>query len=272
MAKNNFDESLRRLLIHEGGYTHHPSDPGGPTNFGITIHDYRRYVKANATAADVRAMPIAHAKAIYRQKYWNAMRGDDLPAGVDYAIFDYGVNSGTGRAGKVLRRVLRLSDSTSAITDDVVKAVRLKDASDLCEAICDERLAFLKALSTWPVFGKGWGRRVAEVRAVARIMARAASLPPADDAPAPGKASVAAPVRAEQSVKAAAGGAAVAGGGGFFDWIAAHPLETAAIVVAVIAVAAIAIHFIRAAHRKRQDSAPAGWNTPVIADAAPAAA
>ena len=100
MAASTYDEALRRLLAHEGGYTNHPSDPGGPTNFGITIYDYRKYVKPNATAADVRAMKLDEAKAIYRTKYWAAQRCDELPAGVDYSIFDYGVNSGIGPAAE----------------------------------------------------------------------------------------------------------------------------------------------------------------------------
>ena len=111
MSASTYDEALRRLLAHEGGYVNHPSDPGGPTNFGITLADYRRYRKPDATVADVRAMKVDEAKAIYRAKYWNAQRCDELPAGVDYSIFDYGVNSGVGRSGKVLRRVVGLSDA-----------------------------------------------------------------------------------------------------------------------------------------------------------------
>src|SRR5690242_3601962 len=117
MAASTYDDALARLLAHEGGYTNHPDDPGGPTNFGITIADYRRYARADATAADVRAMSVEEAKAIYRKRYWDAQRCDDLPAGVDYAVFDYGVNSGIGRSGKVLRRALALADDTSKITD-----------------------------------------------------------------------------------------------------------------------------------------------------------
>src|SRR5437764_7132898 len=96
MSATWYPEAIRRLLVSEGGYVNHPSDPGGPTNFGITLGDYRRYVKADATTADVRAMKVEEAEAIYRTTYWDAMRGDDLPAGVDYCIFDYAVNSGTG--------------------------------------------------------------------------------------------------------------------------------------------------------------------------------
>src|SRR5579885_3783714 len=171
MATWTYDESLRRLLAHEGGYTNDPADPGGPTNFGITIFDYRKYVKPDATAADVRAMKVDEAKAIYRVKYWDAQRCDELPAGVDYAVFDYGVNSGIGRAGRVLRRALGLPEEAGAVTDDVIVAARRADSAVLIEAICAERLRFLRSLKTWPVFGRGWSRRVADVKAAALAMA-----------------------------------------------------------------------------------------------------
>lgn len=173
MASRNFDEALRRLLRDEGGYGHHPSDPGGPTNFGITLAVARRYWKSNATADDVRAMPVSVARDIYRAQYWSALRCDELPDGVDYAVFDYGVNSGVGRAGKVLRRQLGLPDHSGVVTDAVVAAATKVDPAKLVIAICAERLAFLKALKTWPVFGKGWGRRVAGVQTAALALARA---------------------------------------------------------------------------------------------------
>ena len=206
MAITTYDESLRHLLTHEGGYTNHPSDPGGPTNFGITIHDYRKYVKPGATAADVRAMRLDEAKGIYRAKYWDAQRCDELPAGVDYAIFDYGVNSGVGRSGKVLRRLLKLADNTSMVNDAVIAAAHQADARMLAGAICDERLRFLMALKTWGVFGKGWGRRVADVKAAALTLA-------ADAAPSRARA-VMAPIKAARygtaGVFAAAGAATAA--------------------------------------------------------------
>lgn len=164
MAASSYDAALARLLAHEGGYSNDAADPGGPTNFGITIFDYRKYVKPDATAADVRAMKLDEAKAIYRAKYWAAQRCDELPAGVDYAVFDYGVNSGIGRSGRVLRRCLKLSDTSAAVTGEVIAAARAADAKALVMAICEERLRFLQRLSTWSVFGRGWGRRVAEVK------------------------------------------------------------------------------------------------------------
>ena len=169
MVASTYDDALHRLLQHEGGYTNHPSDPGGPTNFGITIHDYRRYLKPDATAAAVKAMRLDEARAIYRAKYWDALACNALPAGVDYAVFDYGVNSGIGRAARVLQRLAGVGDD-GHVGPATLAAVRARDARSLTAAICDERLAFLQRLKTWPVFGKGWGRRVAEVRAAALAM------------------------------------------------------------------------------------------------------
>ncbi|MBI4275442.1 MAG: glycoside hydrolase family 108 protein [Rhizobiales bacterium] len=253
MAASSYDEALRRVLAHEGGYTNHPSDPGGPTNYGITIHDYRKYVKPGATAADVRAMTLAEAKAIYRSKYWNALRCDELPAGVDYATFDYCVNSGVGRAGKVLRRVLDLQDDSYVVTDTVLAALRGRDASNVVAAICDERLAFLKRLKTWPVFGRGWGPRVADVRRAALAMAKGAKLPPLDPAVADettgGKADVPVNTNAQNG---AAGAVIVAGGG----WLYATAHDPVAFIIggAVIVLAAVAmIALSRANARSKQE-------------------
>ena len=116
-------------------------------------------------------MKVGDANAIYRAKYWNAQRCDQLPSGVDYSIFDYGVNSGTGRSGKVLRRVSASLTRRVVVNDDVLRAVAKRDPKALVAAINDERLAFLKHLKTWPVFGAGWSRRVSEVRSISLRMA-----------------------------------------------------------------------------------------------------
>src|SRR4029077_7599224 len=170
MTASSYDEALRRVLVHEGGYSNHPSDPGGPTNWGITIHDARAYWKKEATAADVRNMPVDVAKDIYRSKYWYAMCCDNLPAGVDYALFDYGVNSGIARAARVLQRLVGASVDGEVGPDTIAATARSTPAA-LINQICDERLAFLQGLRTWSVFGNGWGRRVREVRTAAVAMA-----------------------------------------------------------------------------------------------------
>jgi lysozyme family protein len=247
MAANTYDESLRRLLVHEGGYTDHPADPGGPTNFGITIYDYRKYVKPGASAVDVRAMKVDEAKAIYRAKYWDAQRCNELPAGVDYAVFDYGVNSGIGRSGKVLRRALKLPDNTSTVNDAVIAAARAANPKVLIGAICDERLRFLQSLKTWGVFGAGWGRRVVEVKALANDFADhaadnvgvAAPVVPPQSTPlaaTPGKGVV--PVASGAS-RGSAGAIAAAGAACVSQAHAsgAHPVAILAIIVVTLALA-----------------------------------
>ena len=175
--KSSYDICLPLLLAHEGGYTNDARDPGGPTNFGITIFDYREYIKPDATAADVREMSIEQAKRIYRARYWDVQRCDELPAGVDYVVFDYGVNSGIGRSGKVLRRLLKFPGNSGTMEDAVIAAARSSDAATLVDAICGERLKYLQSLKTWPVFGAGWARRVKEVQSAALVMAMQAPKP-----------------------------------------------------------------------------------------------
>jgi lysozyme family protein len=258
MSASTYDEALRRLLAHEGGYVNHPSDPGGPTNFGITLADYRRYRKPDATAADVRAMKVGDANAIYRAKYWNAQRCDQLPPGVDYSIFDYGVNSGTGRSGKVLRRVLGLSDKTSVVNDEVLRAVGKRDPKALIAAINDERLAFLKHLKTWPVFGAGWSRRVAGVRSVSLRMAaqtRSAATVVTDTAPAQGKGAVPAPAVVKKVIVGTGTAGPVAVGRSYWDWIAAHPWETGAIACGVGLGVAGTVYVLGCWHRRVQEAA-----------------
>jgi lysozyme family protein len=178
--QKNYDEALKRVLVHEGGYTNHPDDPGGPTNWGITVWDARKYWKRDAGADDVRAMPLEVARRIYKSKYWDAMRCDELPSGVDYAVFDFGVNSGLSRALKFLEDIAGVPQ-TGNPDDVLIRTVKYLPAKPIVAKLCDKRLAFLKGLKTWPVFGNGWGRRVAEVRAAALGMADArdpAVLPP----------------------------------------------------------------------------------------------
>jgi lysozyme family protein len=255
MAVSSYDESLKRLLAHEGGYSNHPSDPGGPTNFGITIYDYRKYVKPGATSADIRAMKVEEAKAIYRAKYWDAQNCDDLPAGVDYCVFDYGVNSGIGRAKKVLQRLVGITGN-GALDEATMTAVAAHEPKQLIVAICDERMRFLKSLSTWPVFGKGWERRVTEVKLAALTMAankRRANEQPAQAAS--GRAIVPMPKAARQGSAGAviAAGAAAA--------LQAHqdgysPKTIVAIAIAAVA-AAIGAWLYWHWRRKRQQEKPA---------------
>lgn len=265
------------VFPHEGGYTNDPRDPGGPTNWGVTIADARLYWKPNATAADVRAMPIEVAEDIYAKHYAAPLRYDDLPAGVDYSVLDYGINSGIGRAGKVLRRVCALPDNTSAVTDDVIRAVCARDPKLVIAAIDDERLRFLQSLKTWPTFGKGWGRRVVEVKALSlAFVDQYASKPRSPDVmptatPTPASETMAkGVVPAPTGTKVATGGAAPAGGlvaaATWQDWIMAHPWETAAIGAGVVFALGGVLYAIDRLHKSKQEAPTPGlFPVPVAA-------
>ncbi|HWM82452.1 MAG TPA: glycosyl hydrolase 108 family protein [Pseudolabrys sp.] len=181
MVASSYDAALARVLAHEGGYSNHPADPGGVTLEGVTqavYDDYRRSkgLPREALLPSMRGKPawIAARDAIYRARYWDVLRCDALPSGVDYAMFDYGVNSGVARAAKALQRLVGV-DVDGAIGPLTLAALATHRPAALVAALCDERLAFLKSLKTWPVFGAGWSRRVADVRRVALAMTDATS-------------------------------------------------------------------------------------------------
>ncbi len=156
MVASNREACITECLKWEGGYSNDAKDPGGPTNWGITITDARKYWKKNATAADVKAMPKSVAINIYTTKYWKTpyYDCDSLASGVDLSVFDFGVNSGPSRAKKYLD--LSVGGTPS---DTIIK-------------LNDKRLAFLKGLKTWNTFGTGWGRRVAGIKAKSLEMAK----------------------------------------------------------------------------------------------------
>lgn len=181
---SDYERSIANVLVSEGGeiYTNHPADPGGPTKYGITLRDVRAYIKPAATAADVRDLTRAQALSIYHDKYWMhpCVRADALPAGLDYSVFDYGVNAGVARAGKVLRRLLSLATDDCRLTDGVLKALGRRDPQGLIRALGAERRQFYERLiAARPsslVFRNGWMARAQSVEAISLRMAGA---PPA---------------------------------------------------------------------------------------------
>jgi lysozyme family protein len=170
MAAANFERALALVLVHEGGYVDHPADPGGATNLGVTIGTLSDWLGRPATKAEVQALTKAAVAPIYRRNYWNAVRGDDLPPGVDYCVFDFAVNSGKGRAIPSLQRALSVADD-GKIGPLTLAAASCKDPGQTIERICADRLAFLRRLSTWSTFGRGWSARVEGVRAEAMALA-----------------------------------------------------------------------------------------------------
>lgn len=168
--KRNFKKALTHVLIHEGGWADHPQDPGGATMRGVTLVTYRRHFGEDKSKDDLRNITDEQLAQIYRSGYWNKCCCDDLPAGVDYAVFDAAVNSGPGRSSKWLQTAVGAKQD-GAIGPKTLFRIEERDPIQITDDMCDCRLAFLRGLSTWPTFGKGWERRVEGVRAAAIAMA-----------------------------------------------------------------------------------------------------
>lgn len=165
-----FDPALRLLLRHEGGFVDNPEDPGGCTNLGVTKHQWETYVGHSVSIADMKALTPERVTPFYKNRYWDVVKADSLPAGVDDCLFDCCVNSGPGRAVKILQGVLGLTQD-GIIGAQTIAATAARSAHETIPAYCSARLAFLKTLPTWPTFGKGWEARVIEVQAEALAFA-----------------------------------------------------------------------------------------------------
>jgi lysozyme family protein len=169
--KSNFDACFAAVLVHEGGYVNDPRDPGGRTNLGVTQRAWEAWVGHEVNEDFMRKLTPDGVKPFYKSQYWDKIKGDELPSGVDEAVFDYSVNSGTGRAAKALQQAVGVLVD-GAIGPGTLAAVAKVDHADLVMKICSLREAFLKSLPTFDHFGKGWMIRVAQVEAKATSMAK----------------------------------------------------------------------------------------------------
>jgi lysozyme family protein len=168
-VKENFDQALAAILHHEGGYVDHPKDPGGRTNLGCTQRVWEEWVGHPVDEKTMRGLTPELVAPLYKAKYWDRIKGDDLPTGVDYVVFDAAINSGPGRAAKWLQTVVGAVPD-GAIGAGTLAKVAAIPAADIVEKYQQTRLQFLQSLQTWDTFGKGWGRRVAEVEVAAGKM------------------------------------------------------------------------------------------------------
>jgi lysozyme family protein len=162
----NFARALPLVLKYEGGWSDDPKDPGGATMRGVTLAAFRRYVKADATKDDLRKITDAQVSTVYYRNYWTVVNAAALPAGVDFCVFDFAVNSGPSRAAKYLQAVVGAKQD-GKIGPATVAAVTKMGSAVVINRLCDKRLAFLRSLKTWSRFGSGWESRVAQVRRAA---------------------------------------------------------------------------------------------------------
>lgn len=217
MTAASFDLALGRVLRHEGGFSNHPADPGGPTNRGVIQRVYDAYRRSkDLPTRSVRALQTDEMRDIYRRQYWDAVRADELPTGLDYAVFDAAVNSGPAQAAKWLQRALGVVDDGQVGGVTIAAARAAPDLIAVIQDVCDRRLAMLRGLKTWPTFGRGWAARVADVRSDAAGMISGPAEPADNLPPASPKGAAKAPaadigaMRLLHTPEGAAGGVAIA--------------------------------------------------------------
>jgi lysozyme family protein len=157
-----FDHALAHVLREEGGYVNHPRDPGGATNMGIT----QRTARAHGYKGSMRRLPLSVAETIYREAYWDQCRCDELPPALRLPVFDAAVNSGPVRSIRWLQESVQVR-ATGVLQDALITALGILTPREIAatrERLLARRMAFLRGLSTWKVFGRGWANRLERVR------------------------------------------------------------------------------------------------------------
>ena len=152
--KDNFDECLKMLLHHEGGYVNHPKDPGGETNLGVTKRVYEKW----GGTKDMKDLTVEDVAPIYKKEYWDRCKCDDLESGVDWAVFDWAVNSGTGRAAKAIQKICGAAQD-GAIGPKTLALIGKQNTQYVVEEFGKIRQDFYESLKTFDTFGRGWTRR-----------------------------------------------------------------------------------------------------------------
>lgn len=154
------------ILEKEGGYVDHPSDPGGATNMGITFNTLKAWRGADISKQDVKDLTVEEARAIYETNYWKPLNCDDLAAGVDLVVFDFGVNAGPSRSAKLLQRVCG-ANQDGVVGPITIAAVKTMEPEQAIRRFGELRLEYYRSLKTWDTFGRGWTRRTEEVQRAA---------------------------------------------------------------------------------------------------------
>ena len=167
--KDNWDKAFRLMLASEGGYVHHPSDPGGRTNLGVTQATWENWVGRESDEAEMRGLTPEKVEPLYKKKYWDAVRGDELPLGISYLLFDFAVNAGVGRSIKTLQTAVGVTPD-GGFGPITMAAVQSVDPVELIERFSQAKEDFYRSLNTFATFGKGWLNRVADVKVKASLM------------------------------------------------------------------------------------------------------
>jgi len=162
-VNRNWNKSFDLVIVNEGGYVDNKLDPGGATNWGCTQAVWEGYIGHKVSVDDMKALTKEDVKPLYKKRYWDAIHGDAIPSGLDYCLFDCAINSGVNRSAKIIQEIVGVF-ADGAIGNNTVSAITQLNPVTAINEFCDKRQAFLESLKTFPVFGKGWSKRVSEVR------------------------------------------------------------------------------------------------------------
>ncbi len=164
--KVNYDKCLETILHHEGGYVNHPKDPGGETNLGVTKKVYQEH----GGTKDMKDLLVEDVAPIYKKGYWDKMKCDDIPSGLDLCLFDFGVNAGPGRAAKFLQQMIGTTVDGGIGPNTLAKLeeyIRENGEHEAVNKYQEMRQKYYENLSTFATFGRGWTRRVQETTKLA---------------------------------------------------------------------------------------------------------
>ena len=165
-----FEDCLARILKHEGGYVNDPLDSGGRTNLGVTQRVWEEFVGHPVTETDMKALTPEKIAPMYKLKYWNPSYCEVLPKGLDYVVFDFAVNAGTGRSVKTLQQAIRCV-ADGVIGPKTMAAINDANPKDLITKFSDARADFYQGIVARKPdqarFIKGWLNRVEESRKLA---------------------------------------------------------------------------------------------------------
>ncbi len=160
---SKFEEAINIVLVQEGGFVNHPSDPGGATNFGVTKSVYEAFVGKKVSVQDIKNLKKDEVYPIYQACYWNKIKGDSLKPGIDLVVLDFAVNAGTSRAITYMQKALGVK-ADGQLGPQTLLAVNAISAKEFVEKYSTLRESFYRQIKTFPTFGKGWLNRVKHIK------------------------------------------------------------------------------------------------------------
>jgi len=171
MAASNWQQAFEQMLASEGGFSDDVRDPGnslpdgrpGSTMLGVTQYNWEQHTGHQVTHDQMRKLTPADVEPLYKKKYWDAVRADELPSGIDYILFDMGVNAGPGRSIKIMQDAVGVTPD-GGLGPVTMAAINAADPVELIEKFSEGKEDFYRSLKTFETYGKGWLNRVAAVK------------------------------------------------------------------------------------------------------------